>query len=70
MAVRVPEGESTIRFDYETPGLKLGACVTAGAFLLLGIYWLVTRRFDRAHPPKRRAFRVKEFAMKKGEGTE
>ncbi len=67
MAVRVPAGESTIRFDYETPGLKLGACVTVGAFLLLGVYWLVTRRYDRAHPPKRRTFRVKEPSVEKGE---
>ena len=67
MAVRVPAGESTIRFDYETPGLKLGACVTVGAFLLLGVYWLVTRRYDHAHPPKRRTFRVKEPSVEKGE---
>lgn len=67
MAVRVPAGESTIRFDYETPGLKLGAGVTVGAFLLLGVYWLVTRRYDRAHPPKRRTFRVKEPSVEKGE---
>ena len=67
MAVRVPAGENTIRFDYETPGLKLGACVTVGAFLLLGVYWLVTRRYDRAHPPKRRTFRVKEPSVEKGE---
>ena len=63
MAVRVPAGESTIRFDYETPGLKL----TVGAFLLLGVYWLVTRRYDHAHPPKRRTFRVKEPSVEKGE---
>ena len=55
------------RFDYETPGLKLGACVTVGAFLLLGVYWLVTRRYDHAHPPKRRTFRVKEPSVEKGE---
>ena len=67
MAVRVPAGENTIRFDYETPGLKLGACVTVGAFLLLGVYWLVTRRYDHAHPPKRRTFRVKEPSVEKGE---
>lgn len=43
MAVRVPAGSSEIRFDYETPGLKLGIMVTAGAFLLLLLYLLIVK---------------------------
>lgn len=49
MAVRVPAGESVIRFDYETPGLKLGLWVTIGAggalVLYLVIVWLVRRKY-------------------------
>ena len=42
MAVRVPEGEHTIRFDYNTPGLSTGNWVTfscagnALLYLLIG----------------------------------
>ena len=40
MAVRVPAGTSTIRFDYYTPGLTAGICVTAGSFaLFFGYVW-------------------------------
>lgn len=70
MAVRVPAGESTIRFDYETPGLKLGACVTIGAFLLLGLYVLITRRYDRANPRRRRVYWIKEQSTDEGEESE
>lgn len=59
VAVRVPAGESTIRFTYETPGLKLGALVSLGGFLLLGFYWFFTRRCDPETPARRRLFRVK-----------
>ena len=38
MAVRVPKGDSTIRFDYYTPGLNPGIFMTAGGFLLFGLY--------------------------------
>ena len=42
MAVKCPAGtDIDIRFDYETPGLKPGACVSAGAILILLIYWLI-----------------------------
>jgi hypothetical protein len=36
MAVRVPEGESTIRFTYRTPGLTLGIGMTLGGFAVWG----------------------------------
>lgn len=41
MAVRVPAGESTIRFDYKTPGLALGIKVTLTALVALAIYLLI-----------------------------
>ena len=47
MAVKVPAGTSEIRFTYETPGLKLGAAVSAAGVLILVLYLLLSRRFDR-----------------------
>lgn len=42
MAVKCAAGEDVvIRFDYETPGLKMGAMISAAALLILAIYWLV-----------------------------
>ena len=70
MAVRVPAGQSAIRFDYETPGLKLGVCVSIGAFLLLALYLFVTRRYDRKNPPKRRAYRIRDAAPAEEEDAE
>ena len=35
MAVRVPEGERTIRLDYHTPGLSAGTALSAAALLVL-----------------------------------
>ena len=46
MAVKVPAGESEIRFNYQTPGLKLGALVTLGGILLFVLYFLATRKMD------------------------
>ena len=41
MAVVCPAGESvTIRFDYETPGLRHGIYLSGGALVMLLIYWL------------------------------
>jgi hypothetical protein len=41
MAVECPAGENvTVRFTYETPGLLYGAYISAGALILLLIYWL------------------------------
>ena len=52
MAVECPAGEDvTIRFNYETPGLRLGAYVSAGALLLLGIYLLCNIRHNRRLRP-------------------
>lgn len=39
MAVKCPAGPVQIRFTYRTPGLQLGMMISAGAALLLLIYW-------------------------------
>ena len=43
MAVKVNEGESTIRFDYTTPGLYLGIKISAGAVILFLIYLIISK---------------------------
>lgn len=48
MAVRVPAGAATIRFDYLTPGLVPGAAVSGGGLVALLAYLLIMRRRDRA----------------------
>lgn len=40
MAVRVPEGERTIRLDYHTPGLAAGGLISAAALAVL-VLWFV-----------------------------
>lgn len=44
MAVRCPAGSVTIRFDYMTPGLRIGLCITLAAALLLTLYILLCRK--------------------------
>ncbi len=41
MAVKVEAGNSEIRFDYTTPGLKTGLLLTGGAAFILIIYMLI-----------------------------
>lgn len=41
MAVRCEAGENTITFHYETPGLRIGVCITAAGGLLLLMYMLI-----------------------------
>ena len=50
MAVRVPKGESTIRFDYKTPGLKAGALLTLLGFVLLALYMLFMKKVAEKNP--------------------
>ncbi|HAH79193.1 MAG TPA: hypothetical protein DCL64_06730, partial [Ruminococcaceae bacterium] len=64
MAVKVPKGASSIRFNYQTPGIRLGAVVTLGGFLLLAFYWFMTRR----RPRRQTKFRVKSRTGPSGEG--
>ncbi|XOQ47987.1 MAG: Bacterial membrane protein YfhO [Eubacteriales bacterium] len=59
MAVKVPAGESTIRFDYTTPGLKQGALITLGGVALFAFYWTMTNRWEKKHPHKRKVYRIK-----------
>lgn len=60
MAVKCPAGKTvTVRFDYETPGLRYGAYVSAGALLLLLIYWVFAVVHNRK--PDKTAATVAEF---------
>ncbi|WBY63608.1 YfhO family protein [Thermocaproicibacter melissae] len=47
MSVEVPAGTSVIHFTYQTPGLKLGAAVSAGGIALLLFYWYFTKPTGR-----------------------
>lgn len=50
MAVKVPEGASTIRFDYETPGFKAGIVISGGSLAILLIYILLFTAYKKNHP--------------------
>ncbi len=52
MAVKVEEGISTIRFEYQTPGLIDGLYITGGAFALLVIYIIAFGIFKRFKSPE------------------
>lgn len=49
MAVLVPAGEHTVRFDYTTPGLTVGIIISAVAIVLLAAYILLCRVYYRRH---------------------
>jgi hypothetical protein len=50
MAVKVPAGENNVvRFDYETPGLKLGVIVSIISVLLFACYLLGWKLYKREH---------------------
>lgn len=53
MAIRVPAGEATIRFDYITPGLAIGIKITLTALVMLAVYLLLALllRRHRTVPP-------------------
>ncbi len=50
MAVRVPAGQTTIRFDYVTPGLAVGIKISLTALVLLIFYLLLAFLLRRRHP--------------------
>ena len=50
MAVRVPAGDSVIRFDYMTPGLKSGILITLGGLLLLAAYLIIMHHVAKRRP--------------------
>lgn len=45
LGVPVKAGSNVIRFDYETPGLRVGILLSIGALLILAAYLLIARRF-------------------------
>ncbi len=47
MAVPITKGSSTITFTYHTPGLRPGILISAGALVLLIVYWLSARIISR-----------------------
>ncbi|MDD5953560.1 MAG: YfhO family protein [Oscillospiraceae bacterium] len=57
MAVRVPAGQSSIRFDYYTPGLNLGLVMTGVGFgiwlVYLGAWSVIDRRRGNRLPERR-----------------
>ena len=61
MAVKVPAGESDIRFEYRTPGLGEGVAMSGAALVLLVLYHRLTLRMDNRlqKDRKRRIFRIK-----------
>lgn len=50
MAVAVDAGDSEIRFTYKTPGLALGALVSASALVIFVIYLISAAVFKKHHP--------------------
>ena len=52
MAVRVPEGAHTVRFEYMTPGLPIGCIITLGALVVLGAYLAIVLLRRRRHPDR------------------
>ena len=40
MGIVMKKGTQSVKLDYETPGLKIGACISLGAWIGLGIYGL------------------------------
>ncbi len=50
MAVRVPEGESTVQFSYFTPGLAEGAVVSLIFIAIFMLYALIIWRFHKKTP--------------------
>ncbi|PWL43307.1 MAG: hypothetical protein DBY45_07465 [Clostridiales bacterium] len=65
MAVRVPAGDSTIRFDYMTPGLKTGFLITLGGLFLLIAYVIMMIRVAKRRPE----WRLNPYAHQNREAT-
>ncbi len=68
MAVEVPKGTSSIRFNYQTPGEKLGAAASAGGAALFLFYWYFTR--SKSRRKGRKVFRIKQQTGEAGKSTE
>ena len=52
MAVKVDEGDSNIRFSYQTPGLKYGLFITALSGVIFALYILIFALYNRKHKAK------------------
>ena len=52
MAIKVPKGNSTIRFNYQTPLLKEGLLLTGSACFIFIAYIIVFVIYNRKHKPK------------------
>ena len=52
MAVKVPKGESVIRFNYQPPALRLGLLITIGSCALFIIYIFAFLLISRKHNSK------------------
>ena len=52
MAVRVPEGAHTVRFDYMTPGLKYGVLLTLGSIVIFILYVFIVRARKKRYPER------------------
>ncbi len=50
MAVDVPAGTHTVRFEYHTPGLVAGLIIAIVSWLAMGAYLLLMARYRRRHP--------------------
>lgn len=50
MAVPVEAGESVIRFEYETPGLIAGICITAGTLAVFIVYIFASKFYLKRYP--------------------
>ena len=57
MAVRVPAGDATIRFNYMTPGLPMGLAISGSALAVLAAYMLIFRR-TLFRPKSKRKYRL------------
>ena len=44
LAAAVPAGDHELRLTYRTPGLRLGACVSAAALVALAVCIVMERR--------------------------
>ena len=71
MAVRVPAGQtSTIRFQYDTPGLIPGLWVTIGCILVFAGYLFFFRLWKKRHPTspapntQRKTYRIASLSPK------
>ena len=47
MGIVMKKGTQNVKLDYETPGLKIGACISLMAWIGLGIYGLYFEKYRK-----------------------